>query len=172
MEICLDPGHGGTDPGAVAFGLQEKHLNLAISLFTAEALEAAGHRVIMTRRMDRSLRLSPRAGFANRNGADRFLSIHCNAAGIATASGIETFNFPGSINGGALARAVQGSLMAEFPEHRNRGVKEANWTVLRETRMPAVLIECEFMTHPQQADFLRDEANQRRLGQAIARAMG
>ena len=171
MEICIDPGHGGDDPGAVAFGVQEKDLNLQISFALEHELRVRGFRVIMTRRMDRKFSLSGRAGFANRYGADRFVSVHCNAAGVSTASGIETFNFPGSVAGSAMATSVQGSLVQAFPNHRNRGVKEANWTVLRETAMPAILVECEFMTNPQGLDFLTNSDRQREIAQAIASAL-
>lgn len=171
MKICIDAGHGGVDPGAIGrvpFELQEKTFNLQLALLLDVELENAGHHVVMTRRQDRSLGLRSRARFANRLGADLFVSLHANAASTPLAEGMEVFGFPGSVLGAAVARGVLDSMLAKFPGHRNRGVKEANFTVLRTTRMPAILVECEFLTHPQQLQFLADPVHQRGLAEAIA----
>lgn len=171
MKICIDPGHGGSDPGAVGtkpFRLAEKKVTLEISLRLEEALEERGHWVAMTRRTDRSLGLSARAGFANRLEAELFVSVHANAAASATVEGIEVYHFPGSREGRRAATAVLASMVGAFPRHRNRGVKEVNFTVLRETTMPAVLVETEFLTHPRQLEFLADPENQKALAEAIA----
>ncbi|MEM1181147.1 MAG: N-acetylmuramoyl-L-alanine amidase [Acidobacteriota bacterium] len=173
MRVCVDPGHGGTDPGAVGtdpFELLEKDVNLAVALMLEEELEAMGHGVIMTRRQDRSLGLTARAHFANRFATDLFVSVHANA-GAPSAEGMEVFNFPGSIKGSAAAKLVLDEMVGDFPDHRNRGVKEANFTVLRRTIMPAILVELEFLTNPQQLVFLADVGNQRVLAAAIARGV-
>jgi N-acetylmuramoyl-L-alanine amidase len=77
------------------------------------------------------------------------------------------FHFPGSGAGRQLARAVLASLLAAFPRHRDRGAKPANLAVLRQTRMPAILVECEFLTNPRQLRFLAQRGNQRLLAAAI-----
>ena len=144
MRICIDAGHGGTDPGAIGtdpFELQEKDFNLAVALLLEAELERRDHEVIMTRRQDRSLGLASRASFANRLEAELFVSIHANAAAVATAEGMEVFHFPGSVQGSRVAGSILPSMLARFPDHRDRGVKEANFAVLRSTAMPAVLIE-------------------------------
>jgi N-acetylmuramoyl-L-alanine amidase len=171
MKICIDPGHGGSDPGAVGtkpFRLAEKKVTLQISLLLEEALEERAHWVAMTRRTDRSLSLPARAGFANRVEAELFVSVHANAAASATVEGIEVYHFPGSREGRRAAAAVLGALVGAFPRHRNRGVKEANFTVLRETTMPGILVETEFLTHPRQLEFLAGPENQKALAEAIA----
>jgi N-acetylmuramoyl-L-alanine amidase len=174
MEICIDPGHGGADPGAIGLQpvrLQEKDFTLSQALLLKEELERLGHTVIMTRHQDRTLSLGARAAFANQFNADRFISIHANAAGTTTAEGMEVFHFPDSASGRPLAQSLFSEMMAAFPGHRNRGVKEANFAALRLTAMPAVLVECEFITNPTQLSFLRDPANQRTMAQALARGV-
>lgn len=171
MKICIDPGHGGTDSGAVGtqpFLLEEKNFNLNLALILEGELESRGHWVVMTRRRDRSLGLSSRANFANRLGAEFFVSIHANAAGTPAAEGMEVFHFPGSSSGHSAATAVLNSMIDRFPNHRNRGVKEANFAVLRLTDMPAILIECEFISNPAQLQFLSDLQSQQNLSVAIA----
>lgn len=174
MRVCIDPGHGGSDPGAIGvrpFELREKDFNLAVALLLEEQLVDRGFEAVLTRRQDRTLSLSARAGFANRHGAGLFLSIHANAAAAPSAEGMEVFHFPESSAGKALAKPILKNLLAAFPDHRNRGVKEANFTVLRLTHMPAALVECEFLSSPKQLRFLAKAGNQRGIAQAIADAL-
>lgn len=174
MKICIDAGHGGIDPGAVGttpFRLDEKTINLAIASHLEEALESRGHWVVMTRRYDRTLALADRAAFANRLGADLFVSIHLNAAAEPQAEGMEVFHFPGSAAGEQFARQVLAAMAAAFPGHRNRGVKSASFVVLRDTHMPAILVECEFLSNPQQLRFLSDPATWNQMARAIANGL-
>jgi len=171
MKICIDPGHGGSDPGAVGtqpFPLEEKDFNLSLALLLEEELESGGHWTIMTRRRDRSLSRAARADFSNRLEAELFVSIHANAAGTSTVEGMEVYCFPGSATGQNAATQVLHEMITMFPDHRNRGVKEANFDVLRLTEMTAILIENEFLTHPAQLEFLADPQNQRNLALAIS----
>jgi N-acetylmuramoyl-L-alanine amidase len=171
MKVCVDAGHGGRDPGAIGndpFRLTESEVTLQISLLLEEELEQRRHRVVMTRRIDRTVGLLSRARFANRLKADLFVSIHANAAASASAQGMEVYHFPASSPGRRAAAAVLEAMITALPDHRSRGVKEANFTVLRETAMPAVLIETEFMTHPRQLQFLASLAGQEVLSEAIA----
>lgn len=174
MRICVDAGHGGTDPGAIGrtpFTLQEKDFNLELSLKLEIELVSRGHEVLMVRRSDRTFSLAARARFSNMHRADLFISIHANAAAHVAAEGMEVFHFTGSDQGHRFARRILDEMLQTFPDHKNRGVKEANFAVLRLTRMPAVLVECEFLTHPHQLQFLADEANQQALAEAIARGV-
>lgn len=171
MRICVDPGHGGKDPGAVGRcenkDLCEHDITLQICLHLEEMLHNAGHLTYLTRRIDRNLSLPARSQFANRYHADLFLSIHCNAAYQNTAAGIETWIHPFSSVGRKYADPIQASLTATFSNHKDRGVKEADFHVLRETVMPAVLVETEFISNPEQAVFLSKNENQRKIAQAI-----
>ena len=174
MKICIDAGHGGTDSGAIGtdpFELMEKDFNLALALLVEEELEGLGHWVVMTRRADRTVALASRPRFANRLDAELFISIHANAAGSRTVQGIEVFHYPGSTAGARWAAKIQAGLTGAFPTHRDRGVKEANFHVLRETTMPAVLVECEFLTNPHQLGFLADDIARREIAVAIAQAV-
>ena len=171
MKVCVDAGHGGKDPGAIGFDpfyVEEKTVDLAIAFELEAALESIGHWTVMTRRRDRTLALSSRANFANRLGADLFVSIHANAALSREVEGMEVFYFPGSAAGRRAAAEVLGSLQAAFPDHRSRGVKAANLAVLRLTEMPAILVETEFLTNPRQLLFLTHPVHQAQLATAIA----
>ena len=121
--------------------------------------------------MDRTLSLGARARFANQHGAELFVSIHANAAAGAQAEGMEVFHFPGSNSGAKFAKPVLKAMLNAFPGHKERGVKEANFAVLRLTRMTAILVECEFLTNPKQLRFLAKQANRQGLAQAIAAAI-
>lgn len=174
MKVCIDAGHGGTDPGAEGtdpFPLEEKEITLAVALHLEEELESRGHWVIMTRRQDRSLSLGARASFANRLGAEVFLSVHANAALSPSVEGMEVFHFPGSDVGRQVARTLLRYLRSALPGHQNRGVKEANFAVLRLTDMPAALVETEFMTNPKQLRFLANDENRKRIAAALADAV-
>jgi N-acetylmuramoyl-L-alanine amidase len=175
MRICIDPGHGGADPGAIGTSpdgnLEEKTFTLNVGFFLRSDLTNAGHTVLMTRQQDVFVRLEDRAALANQFDADLFVSIHANAAATPEPEGMEVFCFPGSVRGRDFAERVLDSLLAEFPDHRNRGVKEANFAVLRLSGMPAILVECEFLTNPRQLEFLADADSQRRLAAAVARAV-
>ncbi|OBQ05046.1 MAG: N-acetylmuramoyl-L-alanine amidase [Anabaena sp. LE011-02] len=171
MKVCIDPGHGRTDPGAIGevpFILKEKDVNLSISLLLKKELEAKGHTVFLTRDTDISVSLGTRASFANQKNVDIFISIHCNSSTSNSAEGIETWIFTDSNAGKKLAEPVQQSLISTFSTHKNRGIKEANFQVLRETEMPAILVECEFISNSTQLQFLSDNNNQKKIAQAIA----
>jgi len=172
MKICIDPGHGGTDPGAVnaRTGHREKDVVLAIGLLLQDRLNAAGHKVVMTRDTDVFVPLIERALFANADGSALFLSIHANSH-VNDAEGIETFHFPGSSTGAVFAGAVQSEMMRTFPTHKNRGVKTAEFAVLKHTRMTSALAETEFISNDRQARALADPAVQARYADAFAKAI-
>jgi N-acetylmuramoyl-L-alanine amidase len=168
--IAIDAGHGGNDTGAIneAAGINEKTVTLAISQELQRILESRGHQVLMTRRTDVFVPLGQRAELANSAGTEIFVSVHCNSAENTGATGIESYHHPNSEMGKVLATEVHRALIAAFPSHRDRGVKSANFQVLRETQMPACLVETEFISSHQQAQFLASPANQEKIARAIA----
>lgn len=176
LKVFIDPGHGGDDNGA-AYGdrldyVEEDDLNLIIGFLLRSELKLAGHAVTMSREVDTFISLHDRAVDANAWHADYFVSIHCDAWHKDTTSGISTHIHPDCSNATrSFAKAVHDSLVRTFTGHANRGVKESNFQVLRDTRMPAVLIECEFVTNPETRRFLREPANQLALARAIARGI-
>ncbi len=174
MRICIDAGHGGRDSGAVGtnpFTLEEKTVNLAIAQLLEQEFRARGHEVVMTRRRDWYVTLEARADFANRLEVDLFVSIHANASYDPSTQGMEVFHFAGATISSRYAHAILRSLLSRFPDHVDRGVKEANFAVLRLTNMPAVLVECEFITNPRQLRFLAAPDKQAALAQAIAQGV-
>jgi N-acetylmuramoyl-L-alanine amidase len=123
MKICIDAGHGGTDPGAIGtqpFRLEEKDFNLRLALLLEEELEAKGHWTIVTRRQDRSLSLPARADFSNRLGAELFVSIHANAAGMPAVEGMEIYHFPGSEKGQRVATLTNPAQLEFLADPQNQ----------------------------------------------------
>ncbi len=156
MKIYIDPGHGGSDPGAVGpTGLKEKDINLSIAIDVGQILQKHGISAILTRQDDSRVELADRVKIANDNGADYFVSIHNNSASNPAATGTETFAFPNSDRGTKLADAVQRSLVNEI-KLANRGVKHKGLFVLKNTKMPAILVEIAFINNPKEEKLLKD----------------
>lgn len=167
VSLCIDPGHGGTDPGAQGpTGLQEKAVNLAVALHLADLLRQAGARVVMTRSSDQTVSLAERSQLANGQRVDWFISIHCNSFADASAQGTETYHFPDDGLGNRLASSVQARLV-EALGRPSRGVKTANFHVIRETAMAAILTELAFISHPEEELLLADPQFQARAAYAI-----
>lgn len=171
--ICIDPGHGGTDNGAVYGYAEEDDINLAVSLYLRCILEQSGFEIIMTRDKDYYVPLKNRCILANNFKADFFISIHCDAWHKETTSGISTHIYNGGVSllTDILAAKIHQSLICRFPKHVNRGVRLSNFHVLRMTVMPAVLVECEFISNPDMREFLLDPENQFAIALAIARGV-
>lgn len=157
-KVWLDAGHGGNDPGALGSGLKEKGITLAITLKAGKELERHGIKVGYTRRNDKTVNLNSRGPLANKYGADVFVSIHTNAHN-SNAQGVETYSFPNSRNGAKLAKNIQDEVLKAKLYTKNRGIKTANFAVLRQSRMPAALIETAFITNKQDAQLLKNKQN-------------
>jgi len=153
----LDPGHGGSDPGAVGNGLHEKEVALAIAKRIKDLLTSySGVEVKMSRSADITKSLETRTNEANTWGADIFLSIHCNAFN-GKARGYEDFIYNG-IHANATTSKYQTILhttIAKCISVPNRGKKKADFHVLRESRMPAILTENGFIDHPEDAKLMK-----------------
>ena len=157
MKIYIDPGHGGSDSGAIGpTGLKEKDINLSIAAKVGQILQKHGIGAILTRQDDSRVELADRVKTANNNGADYFISIHTNSASNPAATGTETFAFPNSALGTKLADAVQKSLVNEIGL-ANRGVKHRDFFVLKNTKMPAILVETAFINNPGEEKLLKDQ---------------
>ena len=160
-KVAIDPGHGGQDPGGTGNGLQEKNIVLDVSLRFRDLLDAdtadlsggSEWQVSLTRTDDTFVSLSGRAAFANDRGVDRFISIHSNAFSDPSANGTETFSYSEGTNSANLRDRIQEELLAAW-NRTNRGSKTANFAVLRETAMPAVLSELAFITNAADAQYL------------------
>lgn len=143
-RLCFDYGHGGVDSGACYNGRKESNDVLSIGKAVAAEIRRHGVMVDETRRKNISVSLNDRSKFENKNNYDYFISFHRNASIPEKAKGIETFTYlKGSKKSKELAHQIQKSLVGlGFVD---RGVKEANFHVLRETNAPAILIELGFI---------------------------
>lgn len=192
--VVLDPGHGGKDPGAIGRGgLLEKDVALDLALRTAAHLRANGIRVILTRDTDRFWELKDRPFLAARGGGDLFVSIHLNATGTRSVQGIETFaiaaehypptsdprlkgrypavpnnrfNHSSTILGHQLQRSMVGITRAE-----DRGLKRARFHVLKNSAMPAALVECGFLSNPQEEQKLATPSYRETVAQGLAQGI-
>ncbi|MBI4783370.1 MAG: N-acetylmuramoyl-L-alanine amidase [Oscillatoriophycideae cyanobacterium NC_groundwater_1537_Pr4_S-0.65um_50_18] len=170
LRVVIDPGHGGSDPGAVGIGgLQEKKVVLAIAEQVASYLEQQGVQVIMTRSDDSDVELEPRVQIAEQANASLFVSIHANAISLdrPEVNGIETYYFS---SGEQLAQVIQDTIVRET-NMNDKGIRQARFYVLRRTSMPAVLIETGFVTGSEDAARLADEGFRNQMARAIAQGI-
>lgn len=173
--VCIDPGHGGKRDGAKYKMLAEDDLNLQIGYTVYDALRLAGIPTFMTRQLD--IELGPtlqkdlryRVDLANKGGANLYVSIHCDAFHDTTADGMSIHIHPGASKITRLyAEMLSSGLQHFFPKRRHRGIKESDFYVLRHTKMPAVLIECEFLSNPKVQEWLREPSSLRDIALTIA----
>lgn len=159
--IVFDPGHGGHDPGAIGKKSKEKDNVLKVAKKLKSLLESYGYTVKLTRDTDKYLTLSERARKANNWGANYFISLHDNAAVNKSAKGFETFVHNGNVSPKTInfQKAVHQAIAKNIGTI-NRGMKRANFAVIRETKMPAVLIEYAFITNLEDERILTDKVNQ------------
>lgn len=165
--IVVDPGHGGSDPGAGAADVQEKNINLDIGLKLKELLEQAGARVLMTREDDIFVNLYTRAGIANEVKADLFISIHNNWAENNAARGTETLYYPDTEKK-ALALAIQKSIVKSIGLADRGIVERPGLVVTRETRMPSALVEVGFISNSDDRSLLLTDEFRQKAAEGIA----
>lgn len=164
--VYLDPGHGGTDPGASGNGIIEKELNLKIALGVRDKLQSMGITVYMSRDTDKFVSLEDIAKGANAANPDVFVSIHQNSFTNPSANGIETYWYKGEVDR-ILASNLQSQLIANTNAY-NRGVKNEAFYVIKNTNMPSSLVECGFITNPDEANRLKNPDYQNKIISAIA----
>ena len=166
--VVLDAGHGGSQKGASYEGIDEKDINLAVAQKVEAILRSHGYNVVMTRTDDSTVGLYDRADIANAVKADIFVSIHSNAAeNRPEFQGIYTYYHPSSARGARLAQAIQTPL-CKLTGGIDRGIKDADFVVLRETEMCAVLVEMGFMTNSEELGKLITGSYQDKLAAGIA----
>ncbi|HEM4253668.1 TPA: GBS Bsp-like repeat-containing protein [Streptococcus suis] len=189
--VYIDPGHGGRDSGAFYGGVHEKNLALSVSNKLRENLLQYGINVLMTRTGDYDVDFkTERSRMTNASNADLFISIHFNAtgAGVSNATGIETYwyqynpEYQPKINkemhnnptrlaeSEILANKVQESLIKETGAV-NRGVRRETFAVLRETAIPAILVELGFMDNPSELQVIKQDSYHTRLAKALAQGV-
>ena len=149
--VCINPGHGGSDPGACG-NLQEKDMNLVVSLRLGQLLKERGFSVVYTRTDDRWMALGDRPAIANANNADIFVSIHHNGSGSPESSGTLVICYPGSTNGLRLAQLVLDGLCNRMGLS-NRGIIQRDDSDVTYSNMPAIITEGLFATSPNDCHF-------------------
>ena len=175
--ITIDPGHGGSDSGAVGpNGYTEKEGAFVISQKVASILNQSGAKVVMTRDSDVDVygpnasarnELQARVDVGNNANSDIFVSIHCNAFVNPAANGTQTFYYGSSYQGQRLAQSIQ-EKMIEANGLRDRGISTCNFYVVKHSYMPAVLIETAFITNYDEEALLSDDEWQTIMAKAIA----
>jgi len=173
FEVVIDPGHGGPDPGAIGIGgIRETDVVLEVSKIIKNLLSEKGVKVRLTRTNDVDLDLPPRVSIANNTDADIFVSIHANASRgkKRNINGLETFYYNGW-KGRLLAKKIQKQILRVSPGSPDRGVKQGRFYVIKNTSMPAVLVEIGFLTGRLDARRLEKAAHRKRLAYAIAKGI-
>ena len=172
MKVFVNAGHapnGNPDPGACGCGIRESDVAATVAHAVVGYLNAAGCEAVFFQ----SDSLYEISSTSNGWDADVFVSIHCNSAGSEEARGVETFSYYGSTRGKALAKFIQNQIVNAFekidPDFPNRGIKTANFHVIRETDAPAVLVEMAFISNEEDAALLKYHADD--FARAIARGV-
>jgi N-acetylmuramoyl-L-alanine amidase len=167
--VVIDAGHGGFDFGGIrGQRVSEKMMNLDVAQRLKAVLSAQGYRVVMTRDSDVFVPLGTRVAIANSYPNAIFVCIHFNSAGRGGANGIETYFY--SRDSLQLASAIHYYVAGGAPTP-NRGVRRRGYYVLRRTRIPAVLVECGFLTNPTEAQYAQSSTYRQQLADEIARGI-
>lgn len=180
--ILIDPGHGEDDPGMIGVdGLEEKGINLAISLLLKSELETRGYSVVMTRETDKGLYdasannkkaqdMQRRIAMIGEKSPVLSVSIHQNSyQQDASVHGPQVFYYESSVEGKKLAEAVQSSLNEKLEIDRPREIKgNTSYYLLKRSPGTLVIVECGFLTNPEEARKLQTELYQQRVAVAVA----
>lgn len=178
--VCIDPGHGGADPGKVGVDqVLEKDINLQISLLLKEELEKRNIQVVMTRMEDRDLAeegasnrkvadLKERCRIMNESGAAVTICIHQNSFTDPAVWGAQVFYCSGSEDGKRMAQLLQDSLREKVDPDNHREIKENDsYYVLKNTGIPVVIVECGFLSNGEETEKLSDPAYQKQIAAAV-----
>lgn len=178
--IVIDAGHGGNDPGAVSkSGILEKDINLKIALYLREYLEQSGSIVILTRDKDIGLYspnssnkkredLKNRKNIIRESNADLFLTIHLNSFPQQQYHGAQTFYPRDNPSGKEAAKLIQEELINSLDKDNQRvPLPKDNVYIINDLRIPTVLVECGFLSNPEEAKLLKDSKHQRKIAWAM-----
>src|SRR5881398_2927671 len=164
--VVIDAGHGGHDRGGIpGQRIAEKVMTLDVAQRLRNVLQASGYRVVMTRDSDVFVPLGTRVAIANSYRNAIFVCVHFNATNRMGASGIETYFY--SRDSLPLASAIHHFVVGGAPSE-NRGVRRRGYYVLRKTNIPAVLVECGFLTNPTEGAYAQTASYRQKLAEEIA----
>lgn len=172
MKVSISPGHGGQDNGATYEGVEEDDINLSIAQLLYYELKLYDIDCFLLRERDEYISLKQQVDRSNNNDVDLFLSIHCDAFVDKSVSGITTFiyRYP-SMNSISIGSIIDRQFKIGFSDIRSRGLKKENFYVLRKTMMPAVLIECGFLSNDNNRKFIKEPENQRKVAITIRKSI-
>ena len=175
--ITIDPGHGGSDPGAVGNkGTLEKNITLEISKRLKEFLQEKGAIVYMTRTTDREVagpgasdvdELQARINVAEKHNSDLFISVHINSSVNKKVGGFSTYYYPKTKFDGKIAKSIQDNLTANYGRD-NLGLREANFYVIKRCSMPATLLELCFISNKKEEKLMGGNWFQTKTANLIA----
>jgi N-acetylmuramoyl-L-alanine amidase len=166
VTVVIDAGHGGHDRGGIpGQRIAEKVMTLDVAQRLRNVLEASGYHVVMTRDSDVFVPLGTRVAIANSYRNAIFVCVHFNATNRMGASGIETYFY--SRDSLPLASAIHHFVVGGAPSG-NRGVRRRGYYVLRKTNIPAVLVECGFLTNPTEGAYAQTASYRQKLAEEIA----
>ena len=175
--IVIDAGHGGKDSGSRSetYAYEEKRLTLSTAHMLADSLKELGYRTIMTREQDAFVSLDDRAEVANSNKCTLFVSVHFNHCPTASVEGIEIFYYKDEKSDRHLhSKKLGDTILSQLVYHtgaKARGVKTGKFAVIRQTKMPAVLVEAGFLSHPKEREKIKDPLYRRFIARGIARGI-
>ena len=169
MKWYLDFGHGGKDPGAIGYtNLKESDIALKIGMIIKENLENALEKVITTRKNDKYYSLDYRTTKANHENCDYFISIHLNSATNTSAKGCEVWIYNENSKLQTLANNLCNNLATKM-NTPNRGIKYSKkLAVLKNTKMPALLIEIDFISNKEVENYLKNDKNLKNISDTIS----
>jgi len=175
VDVLIDPGHGGFDGGAVAAdGTEEKHINLSISLVLRDLLQVCGVSVIMTRETDQALSTNKsgdmQARLALYQQSKAVISVHQNQFSVPKYAGTQVFYSGNHSRSQTLARAVQLAVQSTLQPENHREIKKATDGIylLHHATVPSVLVECGFLSNPEEREQLKSPDYQQKMAFAIA----
>ncbi|MEX1013359.1 MAG: N-acetylmuramoyl-L-alanine amidase [Waddliaceae bacterium] len=176
-RVMIDAGHGGKDEGAKSPHIKdmiEKDLTLSTAKLLDRYLRQLGYETILTRSNDVFIPLDVRAEFANANSPDLFVSVHYNSAPNKSAQGIEVFYYKEESERSERAKVLAGAVLDTVltsTQAKSRGTKHGNFAVIRDTKMPAILIEAGFLTNQEESKLIEDAYYRNRLARGIAQGI-
>lgn len=165
-KIVIDPGHGGSDYGAIREGINEKDITLDVSQMVATILRSKGYKPILTRKDDSFVSLEDRVAVSEDENPEIFVSIHVNSAVSETPSGIETHWYHDYSK--SLAETVHKHFVKEFPNSNNRGLFKSKFYVINHTTSPAILCEIGFLSNPEERSQIITNERKQKTAKAIA----
>lgn len=168
MKIFIDAGHGGTDPGAIGNNTYEKNITLNVAKRVEYHLKRHGQTVIMSRNGDETVSLTSRSNLCNSNNCDVSVSIHTNAFN-GTAKGVETYTYGKGTNEMNLAKCVHNKIIGNNLYTVNRGIKQADFHMVKVPKMAAILVEMAFIDNVN--DFALLKNKQEDFAVAIAKGI-